>query len=124
MRLAPAMSLQAWGIALLLMSPRMTGMAVAEQVAKVPRVEGLDLQAFDAEGQRTVRVRAARGYTNTKQWGFLKTALIPTLELEEGTVERHRADGTLEQRHVPRASLDWKRKILLSPSGKSIFRDQ
>ncbi len=98
--------------------------ATAEPHASAgPSVEGLDLQAFDADGQRTLRVRAARAYTSEKRWGFLKTALIPTLELEEVVVERHRADGTLEQRQIPRASLDWKRKVLLTSSGKSVFRD-
>ena len=95
-----------------------------EQAQLTPKVEGLDLQAFDDNCQRTFRVRASRGYASSRRVGFFQMALAPTMELEEVVVEHRRSDGTIQQWHFPQASLDWRHKTLLTTSGKPIFKNE
>lgn len=77
-------------------------------------VEGYDC------GRQQVLLTAARAYTGTRRFGFFKTALLPTLELEEVAVAWLREDGAREQRYLQDAVIDWTSKTVLTPAGESL----
>lgn len=81
------------------------------------------IAAYDC-GQQRVLVEAARGRAGAKRFGFLQTALIPTVELEDVTVEWIRDDGAREQTQLPTAAIDWVSKTVLTPAGTSLVRPQ
>lgn len=83
---------------------------------RTPIMEGLLFQAYD-QASHGAKVEAARAYASTKRWGFLQVALIPTVELEDVTVESTAPDGTLMQKHWPTAVMDLSTKRLHTPSG-------
>ncbi len=91
----------------------------SEQAA-VPAIEQLQFEAFDC-GRRQVTVRAERGTPSTQRIGFLRTALIPTLELEQVTIERPGTAGVIETFHVPLASVNWVTKTISTPNHERIF---
>ena len=89
----------------------------AEPTERQPLFEGLRLERYDQEGRQRFVVLADRGYAGHKRVGFLQTALIPTVELEQVTVERRSPDGSIDTRHVDDAIIDWSTKRLVSRSG-------
>jgi hypothetical protein len=86
-----------------------------------PLVSGLRLESFDC-AKRQVVVEASRGYAGRKRLGFLQTALVPTLELEEVSITTFNDDGTVETRQAPQAILDLRTKTIFSSSGKILAR--
>ena len=98
-----------------------SGRASAEPGTQEPLVKGFRAEAYEC-GRLLGVVEAARGIPGTKRLGFLRTALIPTIELEEVRVERRREDGTLEELRVPRAIMEWGSKALSTPSGQPLFK--
>ena len=97
----------------------------ADEREEPPLFEGVSLVGYDlSEGRvrsQALLVQAARGYAGRKRWGFLQTALIPTVELEDVIVEKIHADGTVERVQAPAAVVDWASKHVTTPSGKSFF---
>ena len=96
--------------------------AAERQDLRTPLVEQFEMEVYDTTGpgRRLSTVHAARGYAETKRLGFLQTALVPTLELEEVSLERRRTDGTWTQRHLPTAIVEWDSKTLATPTGHTI----
>ena len=88
--------------------------------SREPVMRHLRVEAYDCD-QRTAVVEAARGYAGNKRLGFLQTALIPTMELEEVMAEWVRDDGTKEQVRLPAAVMDWTSRRIVTPSGTSLF---
>ena len=103
-------------------TPIRSGSIVSERPnSKQPLFAGLQVEAYDCAKRRFV-VRAARGYPSRKRFGFLQTALVPTVELEDVTVERFRDDGTVEAIRVPAAVMDWMSKAVSTPRGTPLLK--
>lgn len=101
----------------------LTSLHAAETPTRGILIERVLIHSY-VSGHRAFSIRAARGYAGTKRWGFLQTALVPTVELEDVVIERVHDDGTIESIHLPVAIIDWNTKSLYSPSGKSLLHIQ
>lgn len=110
------------GVAVLLGTWPRAPVAHNNTLAALPpmEMEGVHAEAFDA-CRRRLTVEAARGYGSRKRLGFLQTALVPTIELEQVKITRFHDDGRIEQTEAPDAVIDWTSKRLSSRSGKPLF---
>jgi hypothetical protein len=98
-----------------------SGHLEAEEPGEAPVVvEQIRLDAYDPTGQ-CASIAAARGRPGLARWGFLTTALVPTLELEDVTISRRQDDGSVSTERWPTATLDWNGKTMSTPSGRTIF---
>ena len=89
-----------------------------------PILTGLEFSWYEC-GTRRVRIHAARGRVERQRIGFLQTALVPVLELEDVTVERLPHDGASgEMMTLPLARVNWLAKALVSDSGRVLLRMQ
>ena len=108
-------------IALVVVSPTSQQESATPAPEAKPLMQGLRFESFDC-GQRQVVVEAARARAGRQRIGFLQTALMPTLELEQVRVTIVREDGTTETRQAPFAIMDWRTKTVSSPSGTLLVR--
>ena len=83
---------------------------------RAPLFTGLQLTSYDCAQRRWV-MSAARGYASRKRLGFLQTALVPTVELENVMIERVRDDGTIETQRLAQAVIDWSSKTVSTLTG-------
>lgn len=79
------------------------------EVSSPAFMENVVLQAYDAKA-RVLQVKAARAYPSQKRLGFFRTALVPTIALEDVVIERAGADGRPEQVRQAHATIDWVSK--------------
>ena len=94
-----------------------------QPATRLPIMEGLLFQAYDQD-THGAKVQAARAYAGNKRWGFFQLALIPTVELEDVTVEYTAANGTQVQEHWPTAVMELSTHQLHTPSGTFNVRPQ
>lgn len=86
----------------------------------------MDSVEFDAYGRdgRRYHVSAEAAVPSTLRLGFFRTALVPTVELQQAVVERTRPDGTIERIELPEAVVEWNSKTVRNASGRIIASTQ
>lgn len=116
------MSFTAWRLVCLLvvgaLGPQASAQAKDQPESNAALFTEVHVDAYDC-GQHRLAVDAARGQAGTRRFGFLHTALLPTLELEDVAVQWVRDDGTQERMHLPTATIDWTHKTILTPAGQT-----
>ena len=89
--------------------------------APVLSMEGVQLTSY-ACGEQGWTLRAAHGHEGRTRLGFLQTPFIPTVELDDVTIEQRHHDGSVTTQHLPRAVINWMTKVVSTPSGAPVLR--
>ncbi len=95
-----------------------------EEPAGVSSVmDDVEFVAYEVGGRR-YHVSAQAAVPSTLRLGFFRTALVPTVELQQAVVERTRPDGTIERIELPEAVVEWNSKTVRNASGRVIASTQ
>ncbi len=95
-------------------------MAIRAGEQREPFLMGVQLASYECGRSRFI-VHAARGYAGRQRVGFFQTALVPTVELEDVTIERLQDNGTTETMRLPAVTVNWLTKAISTPSGKPLL---